>query len=264
MNQKLNVLLGKTDALAPIFKGHLKDYIGFYKNSQGAFLGEKKTYSPREGTIDLPANRNNKLVQTTVDEKLRYFVEHQSEYINAVLDQEATNASGAVKAELIVDGQSWGEMSSLELLRLRGVLDMQEFKDMHSTIPVRSDAEVWNKTTNEDYSDRNIWESPLIKRVEKTTDKESYILADPNIQFLKDNNAYKPQIGVKTITVELGDATAQKFSGEWTQKQKADVLAKISKLKVAITEALKKCNEAEVVKSAVDSNKVFGYLYGSL
>lgn len=63
---KLNVLLAKTDHLASVFKKGLEDYVKFFKTSQGAFKGEKKTYEPKPGTIDLVNERSNKLVVTTL------------------------------------------------------------------------------------------------------------------------------------------------------------------------------------------------------
>lgn len=260
MSVKLNVLLAKTDALAAYYKGQVNDYGKFFSSKQGAFKGEKKTYTPREDTIDDTSKRGIVKVQTTVTEKLEWFKENAREYVDALFAQEATNASGNAKAELIVDGESWGEFTSLELLRLKSLVEAGGLHSVLENIPVRSDSEVWEKTDDEDYSGREIYESELIKGVNKTTEKENYILKDPNVDASSPN--YNPTVATKTTIVELGDYTHQKFTGEWSQRQKAEVLQRRAKLLVAITESLKKANEAEVVSSELSADKIFGYLFG--
>jgi len=257
---KLNVLLAKTDSLAPIFKGMIQDYAKFFTKSQGAFLGEKRTYEAKEGTIDEPNKRGNTLVQTTVDEKLRWFKENAKEYIDALFAQEATNASGIAKAELIVEGNSWGEYTSLELLRLKSLVETTGLHGMIESIPVRSDSEEWSLSENEMYKGKEIFETPLIEGVSITTEKENYILKDPNVD--KNSPNYTPTVATKTTTVELGEYTQQRFSGQWTQRKRAEALKRRTTLTTSIIEALKRCNEVEVVESNLDSDKIFSYLFG--
>lgn len=258
---KLNILLAITDEEQKVYKNLVTDYIKFFKGSQGAFRGEKKTYTPKEGTVDEPTKRNLVVVQTTVDEKLEWYEETASKYINALFSQEKTNASGVSKAELVVDGVVWGEFTSLELLRLKSLVDNGNVLELYSNVPVRSDGEIWNATQEEIYEGRDVFQTPVVSSIVKTTTKESYILADPNIALLKDASAYKPSIATKDTIVELGDATSQKFSGEWSQRQRAEVLKRRQTLITAVTEALKKANEAEAVASELTAQKIFGYLH---
>lgn len=256
---KLNVLLAKTDQLAASFKNNIKDYIKFFKNNQSSFRGEKKTYTPKEGTIDVPSMRGNKLLVTTVKEKLDWLSETQSEFIDSLFSQEATNASGRAKATLRVGNIDFGELSSLELLRLKSIVENGEFKDMYENIPVRSDDEVWNATTNEAYLQREIFESSLMSGVSKSTMKESYILEDPNADKAGAN--YKPVVASKDTVLELGDYTHQKFSGEYSHRQRAEILRRRERLLTAIVEALKEANDVEAVQSNMTSQKIFNYLH---
>lgn len=258
---KLNVLLAKTDALAPSFKKNILEYKSFFKDKQSTFRGEKKTYDPKPETIDVPTERGNVLVTTTVQEKLDWFVDNSKDYIDALFSQEATNASGLVKAPLIVDSINFGTFSSLELLRLKGLLENGDMEQMYATIPVRSDAELWATTTNEMYNGREVFESPQNTGQKKSGVKETYILQDPNLKNLKDDSKYTPQTAVRDITMILGDFTQQKFTGEWSQKQRAEVLQRRTKLLTAVIEALKMSNEAEIVPSEMTSSKLFGYLH---
>ncbi len=260
MTLKLNVLLAKTDHLASSFKKGLEEYVKFFKTSQGAFKGEKKTYEARPNTIDLPSERINRLVVTTVDEKLKYFEENSKEYIDALFSQEKTNASGVAKATLSVGGITFGEFTSLELLRLKSLLEGGTFKEMYEHLPVRNDDEIWDKSSNDSYSGRNIYESTLRTGVNKSTTKEQYILTDPNIAKI-DSSKYTPQIAVKETVLELGDYTIQRFTGETSHVERAAILERRSKLLVAIIEALKISNEVEAVASDMTADKIFGYLH---
>jgi len=257
---KLNVLLAKTDSLATQFKGMVVDFAKFFKNKQGAFVGEKKTYQPKEGTIDEPTKRGNTLVQTTVDEKFKWFKENSKEYIDALFAQEATNASGAATAELVIDGKSWGVYTSLELLRLKSVVENNNLHVMLNEIPVRSDSEEWDESENEMYAERSgIYEIKMEESVIKSTVKEDYILKDPNVSETSPN--YSPVVSQKTSTIELGDYTRQKFSGEWSQRQKASALKRRSTMITSIVQALKTCNEVEAVESELNSDRIFSYLF---
>jgi len=253
---KLNVLLAVTDSLYTYYNGMIVDYSKFFKSAQGAFIGSRSTYEANEGTIDEPSKRSNALVQTTVDEKFDWFINNSKLYIDALFSQEKTNSYGVAKAELVINGESWGELSSLELLRLKSIISSGQIEVMIQTIPVRSDSIEWFDSSNEMYSGRDIKETPLISGVNITTTKEDYILNDPNNAVGR-----TPQVAQKTTIVELGKTTIQRFSGQWSQRQKAEALRRRSDLLTAITKALKECNDVEVVKSDITSQKIFGYLF---
>jgi len=262
MNLKLNTLLAKTDHLSTIFKGMITDYVKFFKSSQGAFKGERKSYEPKPGTMDVPSERSNKLVVTTVAEKLDFLERTSADYINALFAQEATNAKGIVRAKLEVDGELFGEFSSLELLRLKSLLENGTLKELYENIPVRNDDEIWAPTTNEMYSSRAVYETPLRTGTTKTTVKEQYILPDPNIGKIENaSTKYTPMVATKDNTLELGDYSHQRFSGEYTHTQRAEILARRSRLLTAVIEALKVANDVVAVESEMTANKIFSYLH---
>lgn len=256
---KLNVLLAKTEALASPYKAMIKDYIKFFKSSGSAFLGVKKTYVPRPDTVDVPSMSGITRIQTTVEEKLEWLEENAKPYINALFSQERTNAQGHT-VPLSIGGKTIANLTSLELLRLKSLLESQELKDMYATLPVRSDAQNWLPSTSEDYSGRKVYESTLLSGINKTTDKESYILEDPNIGKNPNYNP-APQMGVKTTTKELGDYTQQFFTGEISQRERAEILQRRQTLYTAVITALKEANEVEAVPSELTSEKLFGYIH---
>jgi hypothetical protein len=261
MSIKLNVLLAKTDHLASQFKAMIRDYSLYFHKGDG-FKGVKNTYEPLPGTQDYPSERKHVLVTTTVDEKLKYFVETSTEYLQAKFNQEATNASGTPRAKLVVGGVIWGEFSSLELLALKSMLENKELDLMYQTIPVFSDAEEWGACTVEAYTGRAIVQSPLVTGYKKTLDKESYILPDPNVHLLKDTAKYTPMVAEKTTTRDLGQFSFQKFSGEWSPRKRAELLRRKTALLNAVIEALKIANEAAVTESDLKVANIFVYLHG--
>lgn len=260
---KLHVLLATTDTLRVKFKNMVADYIKFYSKSQSAFLGVKNTYTAKEGMIDDPSKKKFVKVITTVDEKIDYFIPESEAFISGIFSQEKTNASGKANAELVVDGVSWGIFSSLELLRLKSLIEGKEFgnfEELLSSIPVRSDAEVWEKCDKEEYRNRNIWQKPVQSGVSRTSVKEEYILEDPNLSKINSAN-YTPKVSSRTVPIEVGDYTMQDFSGEWSQRERALALKRRNDLLVAVTSALKIANDCEVVESSLTAKQIFGYIF---
>lgn len=257
---KLNVLLGKTDHLSGVWKNQLLDFLKFFKDNQSAFKGEKKTFEAKPGVIDMPKERSNKKVVTTVAEKLVWLEENCKEYFDALFSQEKTNATGIPKGKVVVDGKLFGEFTSLELLRLKSTLENGTFKDMYAALPVRNDDELWTKSSNEMYDKRDIYETGMITGMHKTITKEQYIIQDPNIRQGMES-AYVAQVASRDTTVELGEYTYQRFSGEFSHLQRAEILKRISKLLTAVIVALKECNEVEAAPSEMTSEKLFDYLH---
>lgn len=257
---KLNVALAKSKELATAWKNNIADYIKFFKSNQGSFQGIRKTYQPRPETIDLPNERQNTIVVTTVQEKMDWFYEQNLEYLNLLFAVEATNSSGTAKAKLEVDGHYFGELTSLQLLRLIDILESNNFKEMFASMPVRSDSEDWQPSTDDLYKDREIYSLPKLSGTKSSIEKKQIILEDKNLIHMKDTSKYVPQIGSIDEKKDLGDYTLQYFSGMTSHKERATLLSKIHKLVVAAKAALKEANEAELVESQLTAEKLFRYL----
>ncbi len=262
--KKLSILLAITDQLRSKQKAMVRDYTAFFKGRQGAFLGERKTFEPKDGMLDDTSKKGYIQVVTTVDEKLKYLIGESKEFINALFSQEKTNASGVAKAILIVDGVNWGEFTSLELLRLKTLLESEDYGSMVgmiSQIPVRTEGEIWTMCDDGEYADRSVFATNLFEGETKTTEKESYVLEDPNVKHLKDTSNYKSPIAQKNKVIITGDYTYQNFSGEWTHLQKATALNRRTKLLTAVLEALKTANEVDAQTSELTAEKIFGFVF---
>lgn len=259
--KKLNTLLAVTNTAQSAFKAMTKDYASFFKGKQGAFVGEKATYEPEPNTVDDESKRKNVAVQTTVGEKLEWYKENAQSFLNDLFTVERANANN-VTAELVVGEKSFGHLTTLELLRLKGLLEDNNIMTMIQSIPVRSDSDNWEEATVEQYAGREgIFQSTLQTGEVKTTVKTTYVLEDPNIGKLKDATQYTPQLGQKNDVHVLGQYTHQRFSGEWSQRQRAELLKRRNDLYVAVVAALKEANEVEVVEQSKLGSDVLDYLF---
>lgn len=259
-NMKMNTLLAKADHSMASFAKLINDYATFFKNKQGMFRGEKKTFVPKDGYYEDPSKMGTVTVATTVDEKLEWFSNQFANYLNDVFSIESTNSNGAKKVELVVEGKSFGHLTALDLMRLKNLLTNKDLEAVFANIPVRSDSEVWTPTKDADYAGRNIFETALVSGVTRTTEKEEVILKDPNIDPAHLPSNYNARTTVKSRTVETGDYTMQKFTGEWTQRQRAELLRRRSVLLEAVITALKEVNDAESLEPNLHVNSFIDYL----
>jgi hypothetical protein len=253
--QKLSVFLGLRERLEKTFQNALEDMFNKYKSKQGLFKGQRNTYIALDGYADEPNKRAFVNVSSTVSEQFDWFADHNKDFMNVVFSIERTNSKGEAKAELVVDGQSWGIYSSLELLRLKSILD-GKLKAVISEIPVRSESSIWTKSVDEAFSDRNIYETKLELGYAKTTLKESYILPDPHA----DKGNRQPMIAEKSTQVNIGEYTSQSFSGEFSMKERATLIAKLNILYKSVISALETANNVEVESSDL-GEKVMDYMF---
>lgn len=257
----MNTLLAKVEHGSSRFSKMVGDYLAFFKGKQGAFAGIKKTHVPREGYIEDKSCIANTKVITTVGEKLEWFEQQSIPFLKELFAVEATNSKGANTVELVVDGISFGHLTALDLMRLKTLLTKKEWVEMYENIPVRSDAEVWEPCTDSEYEGREIFQTPMLKGVTRTTESEEVILKDPNINPDKLPANYNARTTIKKKVVETGDYTLQNFTGGWTQRQKAELLRRRSHLLAAVVEALKEVNDTVSEKPNLNVETLVNFLH---
>ena len=188
------------------------------------------------------------VVATTVSEEIKRLVD--AALIPYLRDQfaiEATNAAGSARVPFIVDGLNLGSLSATELLRLKNLLTDENLKNLVANIPVRSDSEIWKASANEDYS--------------FTTITDTEILLDPNIDKEHIPSSYRPITKEVKTTIKRGSYTSQKFSGEWTLRQKQLVQERIGKLLSAVIEATKTVNDTPTMEPNLATDKLLQYIF---
>lgn len=257
----MNTLLAKVEHGSSRFSKMIGDYLAFFKGKQGAFAGIKKTHVPREGYTEEKSCIANTKVITTVGEKLEWFEQQSIPFLKELFAVEATNSKGANTVELVVDGISFGHLTALDLMRLKTLLTKKEWVEMYENIPVRSDAEVWEPCTDSEYEGREIFQTPMLKGVTRTTESEEVILKDPNINPDKLPANYNARTTIKKKIVETGDYTLQNFTGGWTQRQKAELLRRRSQLLAAVVEALKEVNDTVSEKPNLNVETLVNFIH---
>lgn len=257
----MNTLLAKVEHGSSRFSKMIGDYLAFFKGKQGAFAGIKKTHVPREGYTEEKSCIANTKVITTVGEKLEWFEQQSIPFLKELFAVEATNSKGANTVELVVDGISFGNLTALDLMRLKTLLTKKEWVEMYENIPVRSDAEVWEPCTDSEYEGREIFQTPMLKGVTRTTESEEVILKDPNINPDKLPANYNARTTIKKKVVETGDYTLQNFTGGWTQRQKAELLRRRSQLLAAVVEALKEVNDTVSEKPNLNVETLVNFIH---
>ncbi len=253
--KKQSVLLGLREKLEKTFGGMLDDFLSKFKNKQGIFQGWNKTYDALEGFADDPTKRSFQKVSGTVAEQLAWFKLHTEDYFNTVLSIEKTNSTG-IHSPLVVDGTTWGEYSVLELLRLKSILD-GKLKAIIQELPIKDEKVIWTKTTKDYYGEREVWETPVVEGFSKTTLKRTEIVNDPHITVAPNRAPVPVQIETQ---VNVGRFTEQKFSGEITMLQRAEILVKYDKLYNAVIEALENCNNVDAQESNL-GKKFLDYIF---
>lgn len=252
--KKLSVLLGLRDKIEKTFANMLDDMHGKFKNKQGLFMGFRKTFHALEGFADDATKRGFQNVSSTVGEQLHWFKEHTEDYFETIFTIEHTNSLGNAKAALVVQGETWGIYSTLELLRLKSILD-GKMKAMINDIPARSEAVIWNPSADDVFKGREIVETAKDEGYTRTTLKESYILSDPH-----PDKARQPVVASKDTIVNTGAYTAQDYSGAFTLRQRAELMVKYDLLYKAVIEALETANNVECEPSDLGT-KVLDYLF---
>lgn len=259
-NTKMHVLLAKAEHSSAVFNKEISDYTVLFRNKQGMFRGERKTYAPREGYPDDPSKVGVTKVQSTVDEQFDWFQEKiAAPYLKEQFSIEATNSLGAKKVELIVDGVSFGFVTALDLMRLKSLLTNSNLDAMYNTIPVRSDSQIWQEA--DEYKGRRVYCNPMLSGVTRTTESEEMILRDPNLDPAHLPANYNAKTTIKKKTIEIGDYTVQNFSGEWTQTEKAKLLDRKSRLLGAVIAALKEVNDVDATPSNLDVDAVLNFIH---
>lgn len=253
--KKLAVALGLREKTEKDFKNMVDDMHGKFKNKQGLFTGQRNTFVNMEGHPDQPEKRGFVNVSSTVAEQLNWFKEHAADYLKTTLSIEKTNAEG-ITAELVVDGKSWGKYSTLELLRLKGILD-SKMKAMVQELPIRPETILWNKTSDPTFSGREVYETSIEKGRTKTTIKRTVVVDDPHIKDAPNRPPVTQSIDTPT---ETGEYTVQHFSGAITNKERAEMEVRYNNLYKAVVAALEDANAAELKESEL-GDKVLEYLF---
>lgn len=208
------------------------------------FDGVQKRYIAMEEDTEIIPDENKEMV-STVKEKLNSTLEAFAAGIDAHISKEETNGANLAKAELVVDGVSFGTFSATSLLALEGHLT--KLKELYQTIPVLDQAKKWifdaqrnAYRTEEEVKFRSIKRPKVIVKYEATKE-------------------HPAQTELLYLDFQVGKYETTYFSGKITAAQKATLLRRIDSLGEAVKIARSKANNVDVQNVKL-ANRLFDFV----
>lgn len=174
---------------------------------------------------------------TTVDERLSYFFGRPfTNCIDTILQKDATNANAV--ADLVVSGQTLAyKVPAITLLawekRFEGL------RKLLLAIPTHQPGVEW-----EDDSDTGYKVSKGVKTFTTKKTMKPVVLHAESVH-------HPAQVEKVFEDVPIAEITKTTYSGMWTSLQKADALARLDALHIAIKQARQRANRTDVVKHKV-------------
>jgi len=233
----------------------IKEGINTFGNKQSHFDGMKKIYTPYTETSD---DGNNKLpvenipdeiteIVTSVEDKLKFIINNAIEGIDTSISKEASNASNEIKAELNVDGESFGTFSTIELLNLETWLG--RIRKLYNNIPTLDPKREWafNKDTGF-YKTKAVPSFRTLSRPRALT-------------MAKATDKHAEQVKLIDLTTEVGQWLTTYSSGRVYPKTKSDLLSRIDKLITAVKVAKAAANSGPIYEVKI-AKRIFDFING--
>lgn len=229
------------------------------KNKAAAALGETlQTFSKRDVLFDGMSKRyvameedseiipdETKEMVTTLKEKLQQTLETFGIGIDAHLSKEETNASNTAKAELIVDGVSFGVLSATSLLALETHLG--KLRELYLAIPTLDLTKKWIYDaqravyrTEDEVKFRSIKRPKVIVKYEATKE-------------------HPAQTELLYLDYQVGKYETTYYSGKISANQKALLLRRLDMLVEAIKTARAKANNVDVQNTSI-AKRLFDFI----
>lgn len=191
--------------------------------------------------------KTEKVMETTVKERLKWFAGPVVELFDVIAQKDATNATA--KEDLVVDGVTIAkEVPATTLLALESKL--QDVRSVIANAPTLAIGTRWTRSTTE----TNVWDAAendvtfSTKRITKPV-----ILVEPT----EHHPAQVTQVHEDVPVAKIIKSTS---SGMLTSAEKAELLHRTDKLLKAAKQARVRANKATVVGEKIGKS-IFDYLY---
>jgi len=214
------------------------------------FDGVQKIYKAIEtGKEDTPPEIKN--IVTTVKEKLDYVQTSLINGINAVLSMEETNASGTTKTSLIVNGETFGELSATSLLALEKWLE--QVRTLYKSIPTLDPTKSWDKDKAADQP--GIYKSPEEIKYHTAKKQKPIVLYEATKE-------HPAQVQMFSYDDRVEKSITTYISGRITPAQKSEMLGRIDVLIVAVKKTRAIANTAEIINTKL-GKQLFAFIDGN-
>jgi len=209
------------------------------------FDGMVKRYVSLEEESELIPDEKKAIV-TTVKGKLEEAIEAIVKGIDAHISKEETNASEKARAELIIEGKSFGLFSATSLLALESHLN--KIKDLYANIPLLDSAKQFHfdpqegvYKTEPEVKFRSVKRPKVIVKYEAT-------------------EKHPAQTELLYLDIQVGKYETVYTSGRLTLAQKSQLIKRIEGLLEAVKMARSKANHAEVTKVNI-GQQLFDFIH---
>lgn len=214
------------------------------------FEGFKRTYIPFDEKGDRQPDEIKEMT-TTVKEKLDYVTPFLAEAIDIQLSREASNASGLLKASLIVNDVDFGEFSSQSLLQLeKSIRDIRAHVVDH--LPTLDMARPWTSNDSEHVGTYASQDEKTYRYVEETVPVVLYPHTDK----------HPAQVKESVRKSQVGEFSKRVVSGKITPSVKAEMMARVDALLVGIAEARSRANSNEATNVTV-GKELLDYIFNA-
>lgn len=224
----------------------LNEQISNFSKNDSRFDGLTRVLIPLEGEGERMTT-DNKIINYTVIENVAYVSEIVCKYLNTTLTKEETNSSGAARAELIIKGESYGEVSATSLLALENYI--AKVRRFYEAIPTLDPTKDWK----EDETKSRGYKRTDSEHKYKTEKRTKHIVVHPPTEH------FPAEIRESTTDVQVGKYETVYTSTKISTRDKAELLKRIDVVLEAVKTTRAKANEAEASQSEL-ATKLFDFI----
>lgn len=233
---KLHEVLAVDGSLKSTADKVISEAYGTFINKKGHFLGQYRSYQVIEdGTLDYAPEE--KTLETTVEDKLRYVGEHFVRSLDATLQKELTNTEA--KADITVDGEVIAkDVPATFLLGLES--RFKELRNMYEGIPTLDPGKNWKR----DDTQENVYVSSDTEQFKTEKIVKPLMLAPAT-------DKHPAQVDKISTDKIVGKWITKNWSGAITPLHKSQLLSNIDKLLRSVKQARMRANDQEVINQQI-------------
>jgi hypothetical protein len=252
---KLHEVLAVEADKEGIAKKVLAESVQVFKSKHHLFTGFNKSLSmdsDDEGNASLEsASKESQLIETTVGERLEYTEVALTDWLDVVLQKEATNQSSA-KADLVIDGNVIA--SNVPATFLLGLeTKLKHVRTMYEAMPTLAPGIIWEADVNA--VKEGIYRSREADIKAKTQKRPMHrVLVEPTAH-------HRAEIEKWNEEVVVGKYTTNHQSSMLPAAAKSKIMGRIDSLIQATKQARMRANTAEVEKVNI-GQALFGFIHG--
>jgi len=224
----------------------LNEQISNFSKNDSRFDGLTRVLIPLEGEGERMTT-DNKIINYTVIENVAYVADIVCKYLNTTLTKEETNSSGAARAELMIQGESYGEVSATSLLALENYI--AKVRRFYEAIPTLDPTKDWK----EDEAKSRGFKRTDAEHKYKTEKRTKHIVVHPPTEH------FPAEIRESTTDVQVGKYETVYTSTKISTRDKAELLKRIDVVLESVKTTRAKANEAEAKQSEL-ATKLFDFI----